>query len=1017
MSRRWIILSILLASIVTIGAPFALFAAPSTPNLTVEHTIRIQTADGEVKAPSQTLASTETAQIFVHISSNSADPTNFVLVEQLTPTQDSADVCQSQVAGADLHSDNAPTRRLWDVPAPDAPGVSMMVLELPPNGSWEGTIDVKSRALSQNCRIEGTLTIYAQTAVPIDGSCNPNRTPRCRYEGWTPRADDVAQLLELPPIVADPIELNIVNPDLGDAPDSTNHFGVPMSAYPGVQASFPTVFDPATGVPSGPKHLHSHPLHLGQGVTREREADLNPQRNLRPPTNTANMDRRDDGVNVSALAFNNCQTTTIPYRITVNQGALDYFAEQGAAATAYLNIWVDGNFDGDWDEIVNCNGTPAAEHIVINHPIDLNALGIGTHNLTVVSELAPWSNPSHGWLRASLSDSPAPLTLSQFDYSHGDGSGPADAYMLGETEDFLLPFNNNGADATQRTARMFGPDLAVTLDGEITTSHDDPKDPPDDDDDDDWRWRPLTATLKINFANFGTSAAPPSRLTAQIDGFVPDEPFDIRVMHYPHCNGTVCESGEINQVCDDLGCRIEMDLVDFQPGDHGQIMVLGWRGCLTCIDVVAPTAVTTLMPLEGSADLNPDNNTAEQELPFTPNTPPRITAPFSGSTSESDVTVEGVGEPGRALAIFVDGFEIGTVNVLDDGTWSTAEMLPEGMHNIWVCDTIERQMCSTDLILVVDSSQLWNPTSGTMTLLDGPDGASEMGLVGRNGRSDSNNWLLPVIADKNYRLDIPVNCNQVDSIRFGILGFVDPTEMTDADNDGTYEVGFMAKAGMNGATAGFQIDCNGMVRQYTGSVIVHELGHVLGVSQDAFSDMEIEIFALSENGNQQFRHEHTRVQPDGNGRFHLWLPRGDYELVINHDGYQSFRTLAPNHAGLLLPTVQLTPCNNCTGSRLAQSAAASHTVGINENGFEAAFLTVAQGDIVNWQNGDLEPHALVGTGVASGDLLGGSSYQTQFDTLGTFTLYDSQNELNTITVIVEEGDSGYAVYLPLIKRP
>ncbi len=42
--------------------------------------------------------------------------------------------------------------------------------------------------------------------------------------------------------------------DLGDAPDSTNHAGVAMAAYAGVQARYPTVFDPATGLPQGPRH-------------------------------------------------------------------------------------------------------------------------------------------------------------------------------------------------------------------------------------------------------------------------------------------------------------------------------------------------------------------------------------------------------------------------------------------------------------------------------------------------------------------------------------------------------------------------------------------------------------------------------------------------------------------------------------------------------------------------------------------------------------------------------------------
>ena len=67
--------------------------------------------------------------------------------------------------------------------------------------------------------------------------------------------------------------------DLGDAPDSTNHSpAAPMTAYPGpVRRKYPTVYDPATGAPSGP--LHRAPradAWLGPRVSGERDADLLP---------------------------------------------------------------------------------------------------------------------------------------------------------------------------------------------------------------------------------------------------------------------------------------------------------------------------------------------------------------------------------------------------------------------------------------------------------------------------------------------------------------------------------------------------------------------------------------------------------------------------------------------------------------------------------------------------------------------------------------------------------------------
>ena len=82
--------------------------------------------------------------------------------------------------------------------------------------------------------------------------------------------------------------------DLGDAPDSTNHFGANMAAYPGVQANFPTVFDVATGADQGPLHRNPHPFHLGQQFSIEAEADVGPDqdgvRNIVPPANNPDND-------------------------------------------------------------------------------------------------------------------------------------------------------------------------------------------------------------------------------------------------------------------------------------------------------------------------------------------------------------------------------------------------------------------------------------------------------------------------------------------------------------------------------------------------------------------------------------------------------------------------------------------------------------------------------------------------------------------------------------------------------
>ncbi|MCB0088361.1 MAG: hypothetical protein KDE54_10640, partial [Caldilineaceae bacterium] len=97
--------------------------------------------------------------------------------------------------------------------------------------------------------------------------------------------------------------------DLGDAPDSTNHAGAAMLAYPGTGAHYPTVFDVAAPE-RGPKHLRPRPFHLGRGVTAEAEADLGFDQdgvnNIRPAANTPNLDKRDDGL-LAPSSFAHCQ--------------------------------------------------------------------------------------------------------------------------------------------------------------------------------------------------------------------------------------------------------------------------------------------------------------------------------------------------------------------------------------------------------------------------------------------------------------------------------------------------------------------------------------------------------------------------------------------------------------------------------------------------------------------------------------------------------------------------------------
>ena len=89
--------------------------------------------------------------------------------------------------------------------------------------------------------------------------------------------------------------------ELGDAPDSSNTFGLSMTAYTvaPVPARFPTVYQ-AGSPPYGPIHWRPYGVAwLGPAYTKENEADVGPDQdpvnNIRPQANQPDLDGADDG--------------------------------------------------------------------------------------------------------------------------------------------------------------------------------------------------------------------------------------------------------------------------------------------------------------------------------------------------------------------------------------------------------------------------------------------------------------------------------------------------------------------------------------------------------------------------------------------------------------------------------------------------------------------------------------------------------------------------------------------------
>jgi uncharacterized repeat protein (TIGR01451 family) len=234
--------------------------------------------------------------------------------------------------------------------------------------------------------------------------------------------------------------------DFGDAPDSdSNHHNMNNTAYPdtGVLGHFPTVWE---GTPpneaSGPTHQLGY-FWLGDGITAEVDADLNLSYEndftnilYNGKEDVADLDD-DDGWRNRQVPLLNCETATLIVRI--RRSNLPTTIER-----LWLNVWFDGNRDGDWQDSGDCPGlieplrVKSFEWLVQDWPIDANQIPVNDYvDLQIPTKLIYNTDPtSLVWLRFTLSEQPA---LRPTGGGMADGHGPAypDLFQIGETEDYL----------------------------------------------------------------------------------------------------------------------------------------------------------------------------------------------------------------------------------------------------------------------------------------------------------------------------------------------------------------------------------------------------------------------------------------------------------------------------------------------------------------------------------------------------------------------------------------------------
>jgi hypothetical protein len=231
--------------------------------------------------------------------------------------------------------------------------------------------------------------------------------------------------------------------DLGDAPDSTNRFGLPMKAYPGVDANYPTVYK-AGSPPYGPIHWYPDvAAYLGDKVpSLEEEADTGFDQdivnNIDPKNDMSDRDLDPNGVK-PPLNLPDCELTKFNYYVTsLFEGRM------------YVNVWFDWNRDGDWDDTLIClvwvqlDGSgywayvDTPEWAVQNQELHFGGPGFYKETTPAFRCSHPTGPGEPIWMRITLSEQ-------KWSPSWGPGGcGPKNGYLYGSTEDYytksLIPW-------------------------------------------------------------------------------------------------------------------------------------------------------------------------------------------------------------------------------------------------------------------------------------------------------------------------------------------------------------------------------------------------------------------------------------------------------------------------------------------------------------------------------------------------------------------------------------------------
>ncbi|WP_141611224.1 DNRLRE domain-containing protein [Litorilinea aerophila] len=892
----------------------------------------------------------------------------------------------------------------------------------------------ESRAIDRELNIIAIL-IGLLEEIPDDPAQEVELRSRLRYTLLPPGESlDCALLATLAPeqVGEQVLPLRVRPWDLGDAPDSSNHAAAAMTAYPGVPANFPTVFDVATGAPEGPRHARPRPFHLGQRVEFEPDADLAPApRNINPSTNTANRDRYDDGINLGSVNFQHCQNSTFQVRVFIHGAAQAALLDKGID-TAYINAWVDGNRDGDWADVAQCDNTSAPEHIVIDAPVDIASLVPGVNTLTVsTSGPVPWP-PEQGeqpaWLRVMLSEEKSVKLTGQ---PYGDGRGPASGYRTGETEDYLLRPQGQGADPAVDVQVHWEP-LPLGMDAGAAGV--------------DMAGRSRRLTLKIEYHNNGSEAALDNILTITRSASLQNATI-LDVVSVPNLG--------IDKSTPNLDA---IEIGDLEPGEGGTVLV-SWK-----VEEGESVQATTLqnqvqMESRQSFDADPSNNGQAWEIPSQRRLPTLGWAmpcvPYAGPgpsatiTSQNAATLRGTAEPDSSLVLLLEplGDEeeltsasvraqvplTAPVQVGPTGSWVYQfDNLANGSYRVGVRYGSGAGMSGAWLhgmgtvwgSLVVDSSLPVDPACLVAT--DG-QGRSFQEASGLNQLEPFG--LPPLRTGLPYTLTARVTPGR-ENVRMALLlPAVQQLFYFEDLGNGTLRwsgcltcVDFTAGAAIanNLIQYSLVVEEEGQENAYSGNVIEASSGIVRdALTGQPMPGATVQLLVqvpLSEATGSVYDvwsgAQPNPQQTDAQGGYLFAPPAGTYRLYVTAPGYQPYRSgdLAVANGEVIAQAIALTP---------AVQEAPDVWVAVGDGGFNPAVLTVPPGTVVRWVNVGSSDHSVVGSGLDSGWLSPGESYTITAGQAGTYPLQDGADPFTQATLVVDAeapDPSTQFIFLPVIAR-